>query len=97
LVVTNAVKISSSRSRGNPAPVSRTEMTSCRGSAADVMVSSFRPLVSFMASMPLRIRFMTTYCDWTASAMIGDSVAVSSVRIGSSSGSHSAAERPYRV
>src|SRR5438105_2099857 len=80
LVVKNASKIWS-RCGGRPLPVSRTVTRSCSFSVrCDFKASSRIPSTSFIASMPLRMRFIRTCCNWTRSPRTRGSLAVSSVR-----------------
>src|SRR2546422_3707413 len=83
LVVKNALKIWSACWGGNPTPVSLTEMSSWPPAAcSDRMVRSPVAFASFMASMPLSMRFMSTCCSCTRSALTLGSPVPRSARIG---------------
>src|SRR5712691_1982529 len=71
LVVKNALKICSICCGGSPTPVSLTVTVSCPFSARCDLMASWRvSSTSFIASMPLTIRFMSTCCNCTRSPMI---------------------------
>src|SRR5712664_2785394 len=75
-VVKNALKIWSACCAGSPTPVSLTVTTTCSFSACcDLIASSRVPSTSFIASMPLSMRFISTCCNCTRSPKTGGSSA----------------------
>src|SRR5882672_447299 len=72
LVVKNALKIWSPCCAGSPTPVSLTVTRTCSFSApCDLIASSRVPSTSFIASMPLSMRFISTCCNCTRSPKTG--------------------------
>src|SRR6266478_3729843 len=80
LVVKNALKICSTCSAGRPTPESLTDTKTCSFSVCDLTASSRAPSTSFIASMPLIMRFISTCCNCTRSPkMLGRSEASSAL------------------